>query len=631
MRRRTPGDHPRSRGVYAEGQYCIHVRQGSSPLARGLRRRTLLGEPHPRIIPARAGFTGTRRPRAGRPRDHPRSRGVYVTRVTGNAPAEGSSPLARGLHQCLGVGVDDVGIIPARAGFTGRSTRCPSGRRDHPRSRGVYGPSGPWRTCPAGSSPLARGLRRLTRTGFVYRRIIPARAGFTGASGGLGDHGPDHPRSRGVYAYTDALRGVDAGSSPLARGLLVLAALALPAMGIIPARAGFTPRGERPDDRDQDHPRSRGVYAGSPCGRWRSFGSSPLARGLQQCSSGGCRGTRIIPARAGFTSVSGSSGASASGSSPLARGLRPRRDRGAHAPVDHPRSRGVYLAAYGGTHVTVGSSPLARGLPISEPASKTARRIIPARAGFTRSASPPRTDSWDHPRSRGVYSPHSARDGVFRGSSPLARGLHRRPHNEWSAGGIIPARAGFTAEHFPDRNDLVDHPRSRGVYLNDLLDPEQQFGSSPLARGLHTRGMGTRSLDGIIPARAGFTFSLPFRYLVSTDHPRSRGVYRTGSRRQSGGEGSSPLARGLLVGPHAGRGHQWIIPARAGFTFTFLSAPLAAHGSSPLARGLPAASLFSSSVIWIIPARAGFTGMDRCRSAADRDHPRSRGVYSAEL
>ena len=30
---------------------------------------------------------------------------------------------------------------------------------------------------------------------------------------------------------------------------------------------------------------------------------------------------------------------------------------------------------------------------------------------------------------------------------------------------------------------------------------------------------------------------------------------------------------------------------------------------------------------WIIPARAGFTFGDSCGDGAERDHPRSRGVY----
>ena len=51
-------------------------------------------------------------------------------------------------------------IIPARAGFTTLRLGAVSGAGDHPRSRGVYVDGGTTYACRAGSSPLARGLRR---------------------------------------------------------------------------------------------------------------------------------------------------------------------------------------------------------------------------------------------------------------------------------------------------------------------------------------------------------------------------------------------------------------------------------------------------------------------------------------
>ena len=91
-------DHPRSRGVYSSPESADAAMAGSSPLARGLR----LGDTHDRrpegIIPARAGFTGRRYGDSPAGRDHPRSRGVYTSRVLALIVAGGSSPLARGLH-----------------------------------------------------------------------------------------------------------------------------------------------------------------------------------------------------------------------------------------------------------------------------------------------------------------------------------------------------------------------------------------------------------------------------------------------------------------------------------------------------------------------------------------------------
>ena len=97
-----------------------------------------------------------------------------------------------------------------------------------------------------GSSPLARGLQAEAGLEGAAGRIIPARAGFTGAEAKSDAERPDHPRSRGVYVRAHLAGRASRGSSPLARGLLTgrlgLAGLAR----IIPARAGFTrPIGRR--------------------------------------------------------------------------------------------------------------------------------------------------------------------------------------------------------------------------------------------------------------------------------------------------------------------------------------------------------------------------------------------------
>ena len=71
-------------------------------------------------------------------------------------------------------------------------------------------------------------------------RIIPARAGFTGGPSGPRVRPADHPRSRGVYCAIFEWAGINAGSSPLARGLRVRGGLYRLEVRIIPARAGFT-------------------------------------------------------------------------------------------------------------------------------------------------------------------------------------------------------------------------------------------------------------------------------------------------------------------------------------------------------------------------------------------------------
>ena len=113
------------------------------------------------------------------------------------------------------------------------------------------------------------------------------------------------------------------------------------------------------------------------------------------------------------------------------------------------------------------------------------------------------------------------------------------------------------------------------------------LGSSPLARGLLHLEIGGVIVHGIIPARAGFTYSFVMRERVMPDHPRSRGVYSAFDPVDDPGDGSSPLARGLL-GPHS-----------AAIDF-----------------------------VGIIPARAGFTSDFVLVGEDEQDHPRSRGVYS---
>ena len=457
---------------------------GSSPLARGLLLLQQVEAVQAGIIPARAGFTP---PRPAR----------------GTHPC-GSSPLARGL---LPGAVDQGlagGIIPARAGFTTTPSSRTTTRRDHPRSRGVY-PSPTLQTAePAGSSPLARGLRPERAGQAAGDGIIPARAGFTRSPAPAATAPPDHPRSRGVYGGVNLQTIETDGSSPLARGLRRRRARPRWCRRIIPARAGFTARGRVPWRGDGDHPRSRGVYLHARVCTVYDGGSSPLARGLHGPAEGEGLAHRIIPARAGFTPPAAS---------------------GWWAPRDHPRSRGVYRPGRSPCPRMIGSSPLARGLPTM---ARWREAVMV-----------------DHPRSRGVYERIQPWPDKKPGSSPLARGLPRPCKISSARPGIIPARAGFTITRWFPRGCRPDHPRSRGVYA--LLEDVQtrRGGSSPLARGLLRRILLIVRGRGIIPARAGFTSSSRPAPRRAPDHPRSRGVY---SRRWCGAAdrwGSSPLARGL--------------------------------------------------------------------------------------
>ena len=380
--------------------------------------------------------------------------------------------------------INNIRIIPARAGFTRpRNSRTPRAP-DHPRSRGVYlGSSGYALPC-GGSSPLARGLLHGQTIGYALKRIIPARAGFTSPVPRGRRLVWDHPRSRGVYGTACTHMVARIGSSPLARGLRRPVIRALGKRGIIPARAGFTQTGDKGPRETWDHPRSRGVYDPSAAAGAHRFGSSPLARGLQRPPRPRAAVLRIIPARAGFTGP------------------------GAHSPAshpDHPRSRGVYPIPFSPEGWQQGSSPLARGLPAQVGPERPYARIIPARAGFTVGHRCTGRSQTDHPRSRGVYPGVSRRDRERRG--------------------IIPARAGFTTSSPTGAGSWRDHPRSRGVYGLRALHGQHLSGSSPLARGLLLASQVNLPDRRIIPARAGFTRVIRVSHWCSPDHPRSRGVY----------------------------------------------------------------------------------------------------------
>ena len=296
-----------------------------------------------------------------------------------------------------------------------------------------------------------------------------------------------------------------------------------------------------------------------------------------------------------------------------------------------------------------GSSPLARGLRGRGPDPRARQRIIPARAGFTPRPGHHVPAQRDHPRSRGVYSPHDLHVECPEGSSPLARGLRSVVDEHRAQNRIIPARAGFTMCGSAATAPSPDHPRSRGVYRVHVPDTVASDGSSPLARGLRPPACASEPRPGIIPARAGFTSTSRWVRGACRDHPRSRGVYSSTSADARNRAGSSPLARGLQ-GPNWIRAvTRGIIPARAGFTRgasrlcrrgrdhprsrgvypTGRPSSGTTTGSSPLARGLPAAMLTVVFIRRIIPARAGFTPAAPRSAPAPADHPRSRGVYYA--
>ena len=152
-----------------------------------------------------------------------------------------------------------------------------------------------------GSSPLVRGQRRKEGPLRLQIRIIPARAGPTWFFVFVLFFVSDHPRSCGANRVTPAALPMVVGSSPLVRGQHCRRPSAARSPRIIPARAGPTGAAGLWHDVRSDHPRSCGANC-IWCPHWMTiFGSSPLVRGQRASAAPGPTRPRTIPARAGPT------------------------------------------------------------------------------------------------------------------------------------------------------------------------------------------------------------------------------------------------------------------------------------------------------------------------------------------
>ena len=297
-----------------------------------------------------------------------------------------------------------------------------------------------------GSSPLVRGQLPPHSLPGGRSRIIPARAGPTRPRRDSHNHRKDHPRSCGANRISRHAISCYSGSSPLVRGQRIWPLCFAAASRIIPARAGPTTIFLSLISIPSDHPRSCGANVRPPIRLVSLCGSSPLVRGQRWRARSCCRFVRIIPARAGPT------------------GTGPRKPE---TTSDHPRSCGANIPFSRGGSPISGSSPLVRGQRAlcGKPIDLT--RIIPARAGPTPVAEPVPRRLSDHPRSCGANVDARRLLTGWNGSSPLVRGQHPRFQVPPAEVRIIPARAGPTRRWLSLRGSESDHPRSCGA--NSLI------------------------------------------------------------------------------------------------------------------------------------------------------------------
>ena len=272
-------------------------------------------------------------------------------------------------------------IIPARAGQT-PGCRCPPVRRsDHPRACGANSPSVRLLHRSIESSPRVRGKLECVPFRQVAARIIPARAGQTRSTRSSSRRRSDHPRACGANPVQVWKYPLSAGSSPRVRGKLGEQTLPQRLVRIIPARAGQTRPVWLVGLPAPDHPRACGanmVWSSS----FRSLaGSSPRVRGKQETQLRPRYWGRIIPARAGQT---------------------PSSSLGTVPVPDHPRACGANSKACSPERALCGSSPRVRGKPGRCRPIRARTRIIPARAGQTRTRPASPWQNQDHPRACGA-------------------------------------------------------------------------------------------------------------------------------------------------------------------------------------------------------------------------------------
>ena len=151
----------------------------------------------------------------------------------------------------------------------------------HPRSRGENQLPETCIIVGMGSSPLTRGKQAHDAQREAQRRLIPAHAGKTPRNGPVGALSWAHPRSRGENIVSGDQPRRGPGSSPLTRGKRHLACHDVFSFGLIPAHAGKTALTTSSGPSCRAHPRSRGENRGYRADR----GTYP----------------RLIPAHAGKT------------------------------------------------------------------------------------------------------------------------------------------------------------------------------------------------------------------------------------------------------------------------------------------------------------------------------------------
>ena len=171
-------------------------------------------------------------------------------------------------------------------------------------------------------------------------------------------------------------------------------------------------------------------------------------------------------------------------------------------------------------------------------------RFIPACAGNAGLSLPSGWCPTVHPRMRGERGNFNSFHVDVCGSSPHARGTHRAGVSVGGADRFIPACAGNAGTATRRTAGDAVHPRMRGERGADSGLSLTRGGSSPHARGTHRKRKGRDDDDRFIPACAGNAIPLELLRLRNPVHPRMRGERSPNPWTTRSSIGSSPHARG---------------------------------------------------------------------------------------
>ena len=170
--------------------------------------------------------------------------------------------------------------------------------------------------------------------------------------------------------------------------------------------------------------------------------------------------------------------------------------------------------------------------------------ITPACAGKRSCPLRIRSGHGDHPRACGEKEIEVCPAAAARGSPPRMRGKGGKLPGRVRPQGITPAHAGKSGT--VPRPDALneDHPRACGEKQFSCIVPLGVLGSPPRMRGKGWAGSPWGSISGITPAHAGKRDGIVSGIDFDRDHPRACGEKQSNVVCPLSSRGSPPRMRG---------------------------------------------------------------------------------------